>query len=229
VKFLKNRTGTAGSCASHDGSKIGKSFARCEAADTGGVMLNVKDQNAILDRLMQILSKQTVTRQTKNGSVEDEVTADKNSIAAAKFMIGIQAKYLKHEKDDADIVRLNETDQNAIIERLMQILSKQSVIVQTKNGPVEDHVIADKNAIISANLMMMLQDQTGTAGSCASDNGFRIGKSFARCEADEAPADADFTVQDVLQDAIRSAGGEGRRAAEQWSSRPQERQPVVEA
>ena len=184
VKFLKNRSGTAGLSASHDGFRIGKSFARCETENAGtvGVMLNVKDQNAILDRLMQILAKQTVTVQTKNGSVEDEVTADKNSIAAAKFMIGIQAKYLKHDNDDADIVRLNENDQKAIVERLMQILSKRSVIVQTKNGPVEDRVIADKNAITSANLLFALE--SGTAGSCASHDGLRIGKPLARCETE---------------------------------------------
>ena len=149
--------------------------------DLDGVRLTVQDQNAILNRLIKILSKQTVMVPTKNGLVADEVTADKNSIAAAKFMIGLQAKYRKHEKEDADIVRLNEKDQKAIVERLMQILSKRSVIVQTKNGPVEDHVIADKNAITSANILMT-GTVAGTAGSCASDDGFRIGKSLARCE-----------------------------------------------
>lgn len=197
LKFL---TDTAGLCASDDGSKIGESFARCRAenyAGTAGVMLNPKDQNAMLDRLIQILSKQTVTVQTKNGPVDDEVIADKNSIAAARFMIGLQTKYLKFEKGHADIVRLNDQDQKAIIERLMQIVSKRSVIVQTKDGPVEDHVIADKNAITSANLLFKLE--AGTAGSRASDDGCRIEKSLARCESDETSSDAHLPVQDVLQ------------------------------
>jgi hypothetical protein len=200
MKFLKSGTsgscashdaGTAGLCASDDGFKIGESFARCGTLDTGGVMLSVMDQNAILNRLIQILAKQTVTVQTKNGPVVDEVIADRNSIAAAKFMIGLEKKYQKHDKDDADIVRLNERDRKAIVERLMQIISKRSVIVQTKNGPVEDHVIADKNAMTSANLLMALHDQwlkcqPGTAGPCASDDGLKIEESLAGCETENA-------------------------------------------
>src|SRR5438552_3753483 len=100
-------------------------------------------------------------------------------------------------------------------------------MVQTKNGPVEDHVTADKNAITSANLLTGTaglsashdgfkigtsfarcetenpgtagSSASGTAGSRASHDRIKIGTSFARCEPDAAPSRAQFTVQDVLR------------------------------
>src|SRR5262249_37163806 len=129
-------------------------FLRNSAGDASGIMLNVQDQNAILNRLLQIVCKQTVTVQTKRGSVADEVIADKNSIAAARFMIGLETKYQKFDQNNSSIVSLNEADERGIVQRLLQILSKRSVIVQTGNGPVEDQSIADKNATTSAHLLM---------------------------------------------------------------------------
>src|SRR5438046_1310679 len=99
-------------------------------------MLGVNDKNAIVGRLMEIVTAEPPTVQTKNGPVEDEVTADKNSLTAAKSLGGLHVKFLKNRNDDTGGVRLNVQDQNAILDRLMQILAKQTVTVHTKNGSV---------------------------------------------------------------------------------------------
>ena len=69
-------------------------------------MLGENDKNAIVDRLMHIVTAESPIVQTKNGPVEDEVTADKNSLAAAKSLGGLYLKFLKNPNNDADGVRL---------------------------------------------------------------------------------------------------------------------------
>src|SRR5258708_28460421 len=108
-------------------------------------MLGVNDKNAIVDRLMEIVTAGPPTVQTKSGRVEDEVTGDKNSLTAAKSVGGLHVKFLKNHNDDTGVIMLNVQEQNAILDRLMQIVAKQTVTVQTKTGSVADEVIADKN------------------------------------------------------------------------------------
>jgi hypothetical protein len=196
-------------------------------------MLTEKVQSAVVDRLMRIISKTYVVVQSKNGPVEDEVTADKNAIAAAKLLVAIQAQWLKCQQQQSGLVgsrtsvgtaaptELPMTDSSGYRPMDLEAITTRNPGAPgcqhgaplspqadcSGSGPMEQN---NSRSIVGQVPQEPLNEveTDGAFDLSSSDEGLIDERLFAHSEPDEAPSDFHYTADDVIREAIRIAGHE---------------------
>lgn len=107
---------------------------------------------------------------------------------------------------------LSEKFKEQIVTRLMNIVSKEEISVATKDGSRDDEVIADKNAIAAARVLAMLEaqnqkDEHHRDGIVGPRSKSKAGDSAVRNNV-QININQPPTVQDIIQEAIRSGACE---------------------
>lgn len=163
-------------------------------------MLTENDRNALIARLMKIVSKETVIVCTRNGPVEDQGAADKNAIAAAKLLVAIQTQVMKYEQQQA---RLGGSGGSTDTAELGAANSFGG------HGPEEPRRAGDASAQRSRKQWnsrpLAAQGQLEMGGEAETDGGKGNGNSFAHDEADQTSSDIQHTAEQMVREAVRQA------------------------
>lgn len=106
---------------------------------------------------------------------------------------------------------LTECMKRQIVSRLMSIVCKRHITVTTRDGPHDDEVIADKNAIAASRVLAMMEarnqkgehDNGADAFRRKANSGDRAAQNNVQININRPPS-----IQEIIQEAIRSGACE---------------------
>jgi len=207
------------------------------------------DQRSLVTRLIRLVQMTSIAVRAKAGPFDDEVAADKTAISAIRALVGMERAAREKTphpgprragtqtplpggpgRGDEEVgprwILLTMSERRLIVARLMLIAHKQFVVVQTKDGPKQDELIAHKNAIAATRALTafdaLSRQRPGRRKSSANRSRDELAREgdrhmFSKTKNEPVPAsssdeplddDQSPTIQEMIQEAIRSGAAE---------------------